>query len=138
MVAQMGNMVILHIGNGGAPESFTPVGGMMANTLSLNNDTIEFSHRESGSWKGVLPQAGLQSLTLSGNGIFTNSATEATVRQQAFANAIKNYRLNFGNGDIVSGPFQISRYERSGEVNGEELYTLSLNSAGTITYTPAP
>ena len=37
----------------------------------------------------------------------------------------------------LAGAFLVTSYERAGEFNGEETYSLTLESSNTITYTNA-
>lgn len=138
MTAQKGSLVLVKIGDGGTPtEAFTTVGGLRTTRMVLNNQAVDASNKDSGAWRTLLAGAGIRSMTISGNGIFTDAASEETVRGHAFANTIANYQLTFGNGDTLIAPFQIVSYERAGEYDGEETYSLTLNSAGTVTFTAA-
>ena len=47
------------------------------------------------------------------------------------------YTLAFGDGDSIAGTFAISSYERSGEFNGEETFSLTMESSGQLTHTSA-
>ena len=55
----------------------------------------------------------------------------------AFDGAIQNYDLVFSDGSKISGAFLITSYERAGEFNGEETFSVTLESSGTVTYTNA-
>ncbi len=138
MTTQKGSLVLLKVGNGGAPtETFTTVGGLRTTEFNHNNLSIEVGAIETGAWRQILEGAGLRSTVISGTGVFTDSAAEEMVRNYAMSNSIKNYELTFGNGDKLSGPFQITSYQRAGDYNSEETYALSLASAGIIAFTTA-
>ena len=76
-------------------------------------------------------------MTISASGVFTDSSTENILRGFAFDGAIQNYDLVFSDGSKISGAFLITSYERAGEFNGEETYSVTLESSNTITYTNA-
>lgn len=137
MTAQKGSAFLLKVGNNGSPESFTTVGGMRTNNFILNNTAVDATNKDSGAWRALLEGAGIRSVNLSGTGIFTDSNAEETVRGYAFGNVIRNYQVVMGNGDVLQGPFQITRYERAADYNDAENYTLTLESAGLITFTTA-
>ncbi len=138
MTAQKGSLVLLKVGNGATPtETFTTVGGLRANSFTHNNQAVDTTNKDSGAWRQLLDGAGTRSITISGSGVFTDVASEETVRGFAMGNQIKNYQMTFGNGDSMTGPFQITSYQRSGNYNGEETYALALASAGTVTFTTA-
>ena len=137
MTAQPGSLMLMKIGDGGDPEIFSLVAGLRSTRMILNNALFPASTIESGSWRTLCVNMGEQSLTVIAEGLFTDSEAEATVRNAAFNQSIYHYQISFGNGDIVSGPFLISSYERSGDYDEEELVALTLESAGVVSYTPA-
>lgn len=134
MTAQKGSLVLIKVGDGQPSETFTTVAGLRTTRLVLNNQAVDATHKGSGAWRELLEGAGIGSVTLSGTGIFTDAASEETVRGYAFSNAVHHYQLTFGNGDTLSAPFQITSYERAGEFDGEETYALTLESAGTVVF----
>lgn len=135
MTAQKGSLVLIKVGNGGDPEVFTTIGGLRVSSMVLGNQMLDATNTESGAWRQLLGGAGIRSLQISGGGMFTDAASEEIVRGYAFASTVNNYRFVFANGDYVTGPFQITAYERSGDHENEEVYSLALESAGTITFT---
>ena len=85
--------------------------------------------------RDLLEGGGVSSMTMSASGVFTDSSTENLVRGFALDQQQKAYTLVFGDGSTIAGTFMISSYERAGEFNGEETYSLTLESHGAITYT---
>ncbi len=135
MTAQKGSDVLIKVGNGGSPEVFTAIGGLRTTAFTLGNQRLDATNVSSGSWRQLLPGAGIQSMTLSGTGIFTDAASEETVRGYAFANSIHNYEFDFGGDDKLSGPLQITLYERSGMHDDAEAYRITFESAGVLAVT---
>lgn len=135
MTAQAAQNVLIKIGNGLFPESFTTIGGMRVTELRLKNQPQETTNLSSSGWRELLAGAGTKSLTLSGEGIFVDSTAEASARALAFSAGVKNFKLTFGNGSAVSGAFMVADYERRAEVDGEEHYALTLESAGGVVFT---
>lgn len=134
MAAQKGSLVLIKVGNGGGPETFTTIGGLRTSKLVLNNQVVDTTNKDSGAWRQLLSGAGIRSMSISGSGVFTDSAAEETVRGYAFSNSINNYKFFFANGNTVTGAFQVTSYERAGNHDGEETYSLTLESAGSVTY----
>jgi TP901-1 family phage major tail protein len=134
MSALKGDDLIIKIGDAGAPENFAEIGGMRATKIELSRKSIILNHRESGAWQNLQPNAGIQKLIVTGAGMFTDAASEETLRALAFSGANKNFQLLFPNGDMASGAFQVMSYVRVGDYDTEEQYALTLESAGTITY----
>jgi TP901-1 family phage major tail protein len=135
MTIQNGALVLIKIGNGAMPEVFTTIGGLHTSGMKLENQILNATNVESGAWKQLLGSAGIASLSISGSGLFTDSAAEATLMNYALAGSVNNYQFIFANGDMLSGPFLVTSYERSGDYGAEEIYSLALESAGTVTFT---
>lgn len=138
MAAQKGSLVLLKVGNGATPtELFTSIGGLRTTSFTHNNQSVDATNRESGAWRALLDGAGMRSISISGSGVFTDSAAEEAVRGFALSNSVRNYELTFGNGDKLTGPFQITAYQRAGSYSDAETYSLTLASAGQVTFTTA-
>ncbi len=137
MATQKGVLFLLKAGDGGGPETFTTVGGMRATSFQINTTTVDVTNKGSGGMRELLAGGGIQSMSLSANGTFSDSAAEETVRSQAAANSINNYQIVSGNGDEWEGAFQITSYQRSGNFDGDEQFSISLESSGAITFTAA-
>jgi TP901-1 family phage major tail protein len=134
MTAQAAHNVLIKIGDGLFPETFTTVGGLQVTELGLRNQPQESTNISSAGWRELLAGAGTRSIRISGEGIFVDSSAEASVRALAFSAGVKNFKLTFGNGSAVVGAFMVSDYERRAEVDGEERYALTLESAGVVTF----
>ena len=137
MTSQSGSLVLLKVGDNGGPESFATVGGMLVTSFAHYNKGVDVTSKDSGGWRELLENGGAKSMVISGSGRFEDSAAEALVRSYAIGGLIRHYEITFGNGDLLSGAFQILTYQRGGNYNGIETYTLSLASSGPITFTPA-
>lgn len=73
-------------------------------------------------------------MSVEANGLFADSATEQSLRQLAMSNGQRNFQLVFGNGDNVTGMFQITRYQRRGDYGDAERYNVQLESTGAVSY----
>ena len=95
------------------------------------------TNKDDDGWQQRLAGAGVRSLTISVSGVFNDSAVEETVRGWAFEQSIDWYLITFENGDTLEFQAQISNYERTGDFDGAENYSFSLNSHSTPVYNPA-
>jgi len=134
MASYKGALVLLRIGDGQESETFTTIGGMRTTKFVLNNKLVDATNLDSGAWREIMDTAGVASLRISGGGFFTDSTEEESLRSQAFGNTLKNYELYFGNGDTLSGAFQITQYERIGDFDDHELYSITLESSGAVSF----
>ena len=143
MAAQKGSAFLLKDNSTGSPVT---LGGMRSTSMSINGETVDITTKESATFDAtagndigrvLLPNAGIRSMSLSASGVFTDSAGENNIRGAAFTGDSLNYDLVFGDGSNVKGAFIITSYERAGEYNGEETFSITLESNGTMTYTNA-
>ena len=135
MAAETGKAFILKVGDGATAETFTTVGGMRTTGLTINNEQVDITDKDSAGKRELLADAGVQTVSVSGSGVFKDSASEATIQTNCLAQTIDNYEIAFADGDKFSGGFQIASLEYTGEYNGARLYSVSLESSGPVTYT---
>jgi TP901-1 family phage major tail protein len=134
MSAQRGKDLLIKIGNGGAPETFTTVAGLKATTLSFNSTHIDITNADSTEeWRELLA-SGVKSAAVSGSGVFRDAASDAALRTAFFAQALTNYQLVIPHFGTITGPFKIASLQYEGPYDGEVKISLSLASAGALTF----
>jgi len=143
MAAQKGSSFLLKDNSGG---SAVVIGGLRSTSMTINGELVDITAKDSATFSGssghdigraLGPQMGIRSMSVSASGVFTDSAGENNLRGAAFTGGSVNYDLVFGDGSTVKGAFIITSYERAGEYNGEETFSVTLESNGTMTYTNA-
>jgi TP901-1 family phage major tail protein len=131
-----GNQFIIKIGDGDTPtEAFAEIGGLRNVSISLKNKIMDSSNLNAGKWRALVSNGGVSSIAISGGGFFSDSGAEEKIRTLAFAGGGNNYEIILGDKDKISGSFLISSYKRSGDINTEEEFSISLESSGTIVFT---
>jgi TP901-1 family phage major tail protein len=126
---------LLQQSNEAETEVFTTLGGLRSKSLSLNGEAIDITNHGSQEWRELLEGVGLNSMDVSGSGIFVDHATMAQVKADFFARKHRRYRLiNDETGETFTAKFKLSSLELSGEHNGEKTYSLSLQSDGVVEY----
>ncbi len=135
MTAQKGRDLLLKLDNDGS-GNYQAVAGLRSHTLSFNSQSVDITHQEStGAWRELLAGAGVRSASINGSGIFKDAQSDATIRQIFFNNNIVSWQVIIPDFGIVSGPFQITSLEFSGEHDGEMTFDLALESAGSLNFT---
>lgn len=137
MAAQKGAALLLKIGDGGSPEAFTTVGGLRSTEISLADETVDVTSKDSSGNRTLLPDAGISSVSISGSGVFTDAASETTLKNQWSAASFSNYQVIVPDFGTYSGSFQLTALSYAGEHNGEVTYNVSLESSGAIAFTGA-
>jgi TP901-1 family phage major tail protein len=143
MAAQKGSSFLLKDNSSGTPAT---IGGMRSTSMSINGEMVDITAKDSATFSGssghdigraLGPQMGIRSMSVTASGVFTDSAGENNLRGAAFTGGSVNYDLVFGDDSTVKGAFIVTSYERAGEYNGEETFSVTLESNGTMTYTNA-
>ena len=128
MAAQKGSAMLMKVGNGGSPESFTTIGGLRSTSLTINNESIDVTNKDSSNNRTLLAAAGVQSISVSGSGVFTDAASETTIKTNVLADTIDNYQFLVPDFGTFTGGFQVTSVEYAGEFNGEVTYSMSFES----------
>lgn len=132
MAAQKGRNILIKISDGTSPGTFTTVGGMRSKTLTINNEQVDVTTDDEAPWRHLLADAGLRSISLSGSGVFKDDSAYNDVEDLAMNANLQEFQLVMGNGDYFQGLFQVASLEYAGEHNGEQTYSMTLESAGIV------
>ncbi|SEJ69375.1 phage major tail protein, TP901-1 family [Sphingomonas sp. OV641] len=132
MAVEKGSAFLLKVGDGAATPAFATVAGMRTTQLSINGEAVVVTHKGSGGWRDLLSGAGVRSVSVSAAGVFTGSAAETRVKNNALAGTIDDYRLSFESGEMLTGRFLVTRLDYAGDFNGERSYTVNLESSGPV------
>lgn len=136
MPSQKGRDLLLKIGDGGGPEVFTTVGAARTVSMLLNNQPVDNTTMDSNGFQGLQADAGVQTLEITLEGLFKDTAAEETLRLSAFNRTVKNYQLLFPNGDMLAAAFIIHDYRRGGSFDGLETFSVTFMRSGSSTFTP--
>ena len=134
MAAQKGSALLLKIGDGASPEAFTTVGGLRSTSITLNDEAVDVTTKDSSSLRALLANGGVQTISISGSGVFTDAASETTLRGKFGASSFSNFQVIIPDFGTYTGAFMVASLEYAGEYNGEVTYSVTLDSSGTITF----
>jgi TP901-1 family phage major tail protein len=133
---QAGKLFKVELQNTGSPATYTAFLSARSSDFTINNGQVDVTALDSAGWKQLLQGAGIQDFAITLQGVFADNLQEQTAAGAAMANTFVNLKLISGNTDTWAGSFAISSYKRAGTFNGEETYSMTLNSSGVVTYTP--
>ena len=134
MAAQKGRALLMKLGNSGSPETFTTIGGMRSTSISINDETVDITNKDSGTARTLLANGGILSMSVSGSGVFTDSASEATLQGDMNQATLTNYQFLIPDFGTYTGAIQLTSLEYAGEYNGEVTYSFTFESSGAITF----
>lgn len=132
-----GDLFLVQSGDGGGPEVFVTIACMRSTSFSLNNEQIDTTSKCDTPWRTLL-EGGVRSMSLSLAGVMNDAVVIQTMIIAMLAGSISNYKIISEYGDEFLGAFQAASFERSGEYNDAEQYTMTLESSGAVAYTPPP
>jgi TP901-1 family phage major tail protein len=116
--------------------SFVTVAGMRSKRIAFNAESVDITNADSaGRWRELLEGAGVRRAGISGSGIFKDAGSDASVRELFFDGAIRPWQVVVPDFGTISGPFQVTGLEYSGEHDGEVAYEIALESAGALSFT---
>jgi TP901-1 family phage major tail protein len=113
----------------------TTVAGFTTNTLSINNQVIDASNKDSRFRQ--LIEGGVKSLTISGSGVSSNDTGFETFKGYAQAAGSNALSMGMDDSDTIEGSFIITSFTMTGEHQGAQTFDFTAESVGTITYTNA-
>jgi TP901-1 family phage major tail protein len=138
MAAYKGNAMLLKIGAtpGSAPASdvYTTVAGLRSTGITHNEETIDVTTKDSSQVRQLLAGGGVYSVSISGSGVLTDGASLSTLEGAMNASDYHNFQVVVADFGTYEGEFALTSLEFAGEYNGEVTYSLTLESAGTVTF----
>ena len=114
----------------------TVIAAMRETSFTINGATVDVTDKDSvNQYRELLAGAGVVSVKLTARGLLHGNAQAQTLVGRALARSLDDYRLEFDNGDNITGKFQVSSFEASGNYDGEQIYTLTFESGAALTFT---
>lgn len=141
MAKQLGRALLVKIGDGGGTEAFANLCGLNSKTLTINNSLIDVTTPDCTTPAGALwteSLNGVKNVSVSGDGFFEDSTTEARMNTVAMqADPKCNFQIIVPAFGTYAGSFYIESLEFGGETEGGVTYSISLASTGAVTFTAA-
>lgn len=138
MAAQKGKDLLIKLGNGGAPETFASVAGLRTTAIGFNAQTVDVTNADSANaWRELLAGAGVKQASVTGSGVFKDAASDESVRAAFFAASTPNWQIVIPSFGTIEGAFGVTSLQYEGVYNGEVTISLTLASAGALTFTAA-
>jgi len=138
MAAQKGSALLLKIGAdntaAAASDSYTTVGGLRSTSITMNDEAVDVTTKDSSGVRALLANGGVQTCSISGSGVFTVAASETTLRSAFGASDFHNFQIIVPDFGTYTGEFMVASLEYAGEYNGEVTYSITLESSGDFTF----
>jgi TP901-1 family phage major tail protein len=132
MAAQKGSALLLKVNTSGS--SYSTIGGLRSTSLTLNDEAVDITNKDSSGNRTLLADAGVFSMSVSGSGVFLDDAADTILKDAVSATAFKSFQVLVPDFGTFTGSFQVTSLEYAGEYNGETTYSVTLESSGAITF----
>ncbi len=131
MAAEKGMALLLKAG--AVLSTPVTIGCQRSLTITVNNEQVDITNKDSLGIRDLLEGAGVQSTSLSMSGVFDGDAGFTTLQTAALANTIDTWSMFFGDGSTWEFLAAVASFEQGGEHNGEQTYSVTFEVSGAIT-----
>ena len=141
MAAQKGKLFLVKQEDPGAPLTYLTICGVRTNTFTVNNTSIDTTAPDCTTpgnplWTTTLD--GVKSVSFSGDGIFKDEASDATLAALAIAPSSQdNFQIVVPDFGTYEGNWTLTSYELSASYDDAVAFSMSMESNGEITFTAA-
>jgi len=128
-----GKDFLLKVDTGGA--TFVTVGGLRSTGFTQASEMIDVTNHGSNQERTLLAGAGIKSRSISGSGIHNgDGATLNLIDDLADSQALNDFQVvDADSGRTYQASFKVTSFERTGDYNNEQGYSISLESSGPLT-----
>lgn len=138
MAATCGSAIVVSFKDDAGTPAYQVVAGLRTRRIAMNSEAVDVTNADSaGVWRQLLDGCGVRSATMSGDGTFTDDAGVEAVRDAFFENELRDAKILVPGYGTFEGQFKVTSLEMSGEYNAAVMCSLTLESAGVVTFTAA-
>lgn len=114
----------------------TTIGGFRTRSISLRSDTVDVTTADDTSrYRQLLAATGIKSGSFSGSGVIKDTAAQQAMWTDVLAQTADTYTFTIDGVGTVTGTFQLTQLDASGEFAGEATFNATWESAGDLTLT---
>lgn len=132
MATPTGRSFTLMLGSG---TSVTAVAQMRSTGFEESGEPVEVTNKDSGGKRTLLEGAGTSALTVNAAGVVDGTTGIETLLSRVGDKSLNPYQINWNDGGKIEFSGQVTNFSASGEHNGEQIYSLRIESSGAWTNT---
>lgn len=133
MAKVAGRKVKVYSGTGG---SRVLVAGGRSDSISINNEAIDITDKGDDGFRTLLNDASVRSVDISAEGLIDGPGLIGT-SLGATSELLATYEIEIEGIGTAGGQFHFSSFEVSAPHDDAATYSMSLQSSGQVTWTPA-
>lgn len=111
----------------------TPIAGARSDSITINNEPIDITEKDSTGWRTLLADAGVRSIDCEVEGILEDSTLLAIAVGTSSA-LLESYTIAITGLGTFTGNFYLSNFAITGEMADAVTFTASIQSSGTVTF----
>lgn len=133
MTAQAGRLILIQID---IATVYTSIGGIRSKSVNLNDSVVDITDSYStGRWRELLEAAGIRSASMSGGGVFKDSAAENALKTHVLAGTHPNLKFIIPDFMTITGKFACPSVNFGAGHEGALEFNASFESNGELTFT---
>jgi TP901-1 family phage major tail protein len=137
MAGQKGRDILLKISD--SAGGWVTLAGIRASRIQLSAALVDATSADSPeAWRELLAGAGAKTARVTGRGVFKDAASDARMRTVFFAGEAPDWQFILPDFGTLQGAFQVSELSWSGEHDGEAEFSVTLESAGLVSFEATP
>lgn len=109
------------------------IAGLRENSVSFDGSGVEITSKSDSGFRTFGSFAGVKSFDISASGVLSDDIFLDIVSTPATSQLLTDVSFEYANGDVISCNVYIASCEFAGAHDGENTYTLSLQSSGAWT-----
>ncbi len=138
MSQQQGRLLLIKIGDGASPEAFANLCGLTTRNFNLSANEIDTTVPDCdnpGAAVQKTSEPGIVNRTFTGSGKFISGAPQATLMGHVRGATIFNAKVVVPGEGTYQGPWMVSDFDFSGEMEGNMEFSATFTAAGPLTFT---
>ena len=135
MSEQCGGGIVVQFKDDAGSPAFQTVAGLRSRNIQLNQETVDITNADSANnYRELLAGVGVRSLTISGDGVFTDSVGENEIKDAWLENEFRDAEFTVPGLGVFTCSVQVTQLQYSGDFNKEVTASVTFESAGAITF----
>ena len=140
MAQQTGRLLLIKKEDTPSSGTFTSVCGFRARSFSMSTNEVDTTVPDCSDPGGVVQKTsvpGIADRTFTGSGLFDNDAVGKAVADAARLATALNYQVIVPGYGTFEGPYIITDFEWSGDMEGSLEFSATWKPSGALTFTAA-
>lgn len=133
MAKNNGRAFLLKIEDPANAGTYVTVGGCIGTTVAGSSESVDITTKDDAGIRKLGQGYGMKSFSISANGLFDDDAGFNHMQTHFNNDTHANFKVINEDSESWTGLFQITQLQREGADKSAESFSVTLESAGTIT-----